>query len=163
MRAHTKIGAVAVGVLTALTMTAGPAAAATGPAAPKILSPQSVQTFQDYATGFCLDSNASKSAYTNPCGSTNTYQHWTVVAFGSHRELQDVATGFCLDSNSSKSLYTNPCGHGTNSYQLWDVFTFGGNIELQDYATGFCLDSNSSKSAYTNSCGHGTNSYQLWH
>ena len=34
------------------------------------------QTYQNVATGFCVDSNANRNLYTNPCGSGNNYQHW---------------------------------------------------------------------------------------
>ena len=95
---------------------ATPAAAA--PARPATSAVAASETYADVATGFCLDSNASRNVYTNPCGSGNNYQHWTPIANGSNRLIKNVATGYCLDSNASRNVYTNPCGTG-NNYQNW--------------------------------------------
>jgi serine/threonine-protein kinase len=76
--------------------------------------------YTDFGRSYCLDSNASKHVYLNPCGKgRNRYQLWKVV----HRSngtisLQNKATGLCLDSNANGRVYTNKCSP-TNAYQQW--------------------------------------------
>jgi Ricin-type beta-trefoil lectin domain len=75
-------------------------------------------SFQDDATGRCLDSNSAGNLYTNPCQAPgNTYQTWWSTETSS---FFDGATGRCLDSNSTGNAYTLPCNGGL--YQYWDVF-----------------------------------------
>jgi serine/threonine-protein kinase len=98
--------AVAVALL-ALTVPASAAAEARAPEA----------VLKNVATGFCLDSNANKQAYTHDCNG-GSYQKWT-LGRGSHgTTLKNLATGFCLDSNANKQLYTHDCNGG--SYQQWN-------------------------------------------
>ncbi len=78
----------------------------------------SPETYKNLATGFCLDSNTARQAYTNPCGRDNSFQKWTVIRVGSHIQLKNLATGFCLDSNTARQVYTNRCGRD-NSFQKW--------------------------------------------
>ena len=95
--------AVAVALL-ALTVPASAAAEARAPEA----------VLKNVATGFCLDSNANKQAYTHDCNG-GSYQKW---ALSSGTTLKNLATGFCLDSNANKQLYTHDCNGG--SYQQWN-------------------------------------------
>jgi len=76
----------------------------------------------NHGTGQCLDSNANKRVYTNPCGATNTYQQWSIsYSHGVYDEYKNRATGLCLDgSGTTISVYTNPCATG-NTYQWWDA------------------------------------------
>jgi serine/threonine-protein kinase len=117
-----------------------------------------VQTFQDVATGFCLDSNTSGNLYTQPCNG-GSFQKWTVTTggIGGSVRLQDLATGRCLDSNTSGNGYTLPCNGG--NFQQWKS-NGGSVITLTNIATGRCLDSNTARSAYTLQCNGG--SFQKW-
>ncbi|GGK03598.1 hypothetical protein GCM10010123_36910 [Pilimelia anulata] len=145
---------------TARLLSAGAAAALaiTGIAvgSPASAAAPSVQTFKNVATGFCLDSNAAKQAYTHGCNGGN-YQKWDVQSSGGV-VLKNVATGFCLDSNAAKQAYTHACNGG--SYQKWTVLRRGGDVGFKNVATGFCLDSNAAKQLYTHACNGGN--YQWW-
>jgi serine/threonine-protein kinase len=72
---------------------------------------------KDLATGRCLDSNPSGSAYTtNPCQTPgNLYQDW--MQDPNTNEFYDYATGLYLDSNTSGNVYTGK--HNGGSYQNW--------------------------------------------
>jgi serine/threonine-protein kinase len=109
---------------------------------------------KDVATGFCLDSNANKQAYTHDCNG-GSYQKWTV---SNGTTLKDLATGFCLDSNANKQVYTHDCNGG--SYQKWTLGKSARGTTLKNLATGFCLDSNANRQLYTHDCNGG--SYQQW-
>lgn len=109
---------------------------------------------KDVATGFCLDSNANKQAYTHDCNG-GSYQKWTI---SNGTTLKDVATGFCLDSNANKQVYTHDCNGG--SYQKWILGKGAHGTTLKNLATGFCLDSNANRQLYTHDCNGG--SYQQW-
>ena len=74
------------------------------------------ETYQNVATGFCLDSNAARQVYTLGCNG-GSYQKWTVGTSGSALVFRNVATGFCLDSNAARQVYTLGCNGG--SYQKW--------------------------------------------
>jgi hypothetical protein len=124
-----------------------PASAVTEARAPEAV-------LKNVATGFCLDSNANKQAYTHDCNG-GSYQKWTV---SSGTTLKDLATGFCLDSNANKQAYTHDCNGG--SYQKWTLSRGTHGTTLKNLATGFCLDSNANKQLYTHDCNGG--SYQQW-
>lgn len=79
----------------------------------------SYRLLRSLATGRCLDSNANRYVYTNPCNSGNVYQQWRPLArTDGHISLQNRGTGLCLDSNANGYVYTNACG-STNTYQHW--------------------------------------------
>ena len=119
------------------------------------------QTYQNLATGYCLDSNANQDVYTHDCNS-GSYQNWYVGHnwWSGTVTLQDVATGYCLDSNANQDVYTLGCNGG--SYQNWYVwYNWDGTRTLRNMATGYCLDSNANQDVYTHNCNGG--SYQKWY
>jgi serine/threonine-protein kinase len=76
-------------------------------------------SFQDDATGRCLDSNAAGALYTSPCQTPgNTYQKWYSPG-GGQVSLSDGQTELCLDSNSAGRAYTHACNGG--NYQNWNL------------------------------------------
>jgi len=114
-------------------------------------------TYQNLATGFCLDSNANGQVYTLGCNG-GSYQKWVVTSNGATRIFKNLATGFCLDSNANGQVYTLGCNGG--SYQKWVVTSSGATRIFKNLATGFCLDSNAERRVYTLGCNGG--SYQKW-
>jgi ricin-type beta-trefoil lectin protein len=121
--------------------------------------PTGTYVLQDEATGFVLDSNASKNVYT---GSPNggAYQKWQFEDLGNgYTLIRDDATGFVLDSNTSMNVYTNDYNGG--AYQHWQLQDGGnGYTILRNEATGFVLDSNGNMNVYTNSYNGGA--FQKW-
>jgi len=68
--------------------------------------------------GWCLDSNARGSVYTNPCAGTgqNRYQQWIIWNGG---WTKNVATGRCLEkADGSTEIRTRPCAD-VNSLTTW--------------------------------------------
>ena len=115
----------------------------------------------DLATSFVLDSNASKSGYTNDFNG-GPYQLWKFEATGQGSYvIRDAATGFVLDSNASGNVYTNDFNGGP--YQQWKLqpSDVDGYSYIVDVATGRYLDSNANKNVYTSDFNGGP--YQKWH
>ena len=76
-----------------------------------------IETYQNLATGRCLDSNTSGSVYTLGCNG-GSFQKWNVIANSDGtRSFRNLATSRCLDSNTSGSVYTLGCNGG--SFQRW--------------------------------------------
>ena len=109
--------------------------------------------WRDIATGLCLDSNTSGSAYTLSCNG-GSFQQWVWSGSASAVEHRNVATGLCLDINTSGRVYTLSCNGG--SFQKWRR----AGQQWINVATGLCLDSNTSGRVYTLSCNGG--SFQKW-
>jgi hypothetical protein len=117
-------------------------------------------SFENWATGFCLDSNTKRHVYTLRCNDGN-FQDWIVINNRDDRTitLRNDATGFCLDSNTKRKVYTLKCNGG--SFQRW-IFTprANGTLILKNLATRFCLDSNKRGNVYTHACNGGN--FQRW-
>jgi hypothetical protein len=91
------------------------------------------ETYQNYATGDCLDSNWQGHVYAIACNGGN-YQKWipTVDGYG-FRRIQNYETGRCLDSNFNGDVYTLPCNGGL--YQSWIIVSDDPGIDFVDAAT----------------------------
>ncbi|GAA1983151.1 ricin-type beta-trefoil lectin domain protein [Catenulispora subtropica] len=74
-------------------------------------------TFQDVATGLCLDGDGT-SVYTHPCTAGNGYQQWLPTWGGSGWILKHVASGKVLDMQTDGTPYFNAQNGG--NYQQWD-------------------------------------------
>ena len=86
-------------------------------------------SFEDVATGRCLDSNAAGNLYTSPCQAPgNQYQDWFAGFLPptsmSHAALFDLQTQRCLDSNAHGNAYTLPCNGG--NFQNWVIRIYVG-------------------------------------
>ncbi|MFK0111687.1 RICIN domain-containing protein [Streptomyces sp. NPDC091217] len=120
-------------------------AAMTSPASASTSGWFGLETYYNNGAGlsvdFCMDSNANKQAYVNPCQVPgNKYQDWTWQAYsGGYYQIKDEATGYCLDSNASGQVYTNPCQTPGNLYQDWYMPNKPGTTFVQDRATGLEL------------------------
>lgn len=97
----------------------------------------------DKATGRCLDSNTSGSAYALPCNGGN-FQNWLAINLeGSSRALEDAQTNLCLTTGTQVNsnlvlMKTESCaGNAVN-------FAVVSNSDGTDtFTTGtWCLDSN---------------------
>jgi serine/threonine-protein kinase len=125
-----------------LSTTAGTALASTAMILTVASAPAEAATIRSYksvAAGTCLDSNASRQAYTHSCN-TGNFQDWVVTGSDSATQFKNVATGYCLDSNAAGQVYTNPCS-SSNKYQTWTVLRFsdGVTMRFRNVATGRTL------------------------
>ncbi|WP_186768124.1 RICIN domain-containing protein [Streptomyces qinzhouensis] len=119
-----------------------------------------IEELRNVATGFCLDSNSSGSAYTHVCNG-NEYQKWLIMpGTGATYTLQSRATGLCLDSNGGSRVYTHVCNGG--DYQKWTISraTPTGSYVLTNIVSSLVLDSNGSKRVYMHVPNGGD--YQQW-
>ncbi|MFI6252227.1 RICIN domain-containing protein [Streptomyces sp. NPDC051016] len=125
---------------------------------------------RNWATGRCLDSDASGNVYTNPCQQGNDYQTWTLTFVGHVGydivQVKNQATGRCLywgNLDGARYPYTSDCFPGAAAYTLMTWLGVGSGWDQVQFKTrqeGLCLDSNSSGSAYMLGCNGGGN--QLW-
>jgi serine/threonine-protein kinase len=114
--------------------------------------------FTDVATGRCLDSNSSGSAYTLACNGGN-YQRWRPQVVGGTLFV-DVATGRCLKAPAQGGASTAGCNSSDND-QIWaGAFTSNPDNIVRIFG-GQCLDSNSQGNVYTLPCNGGQ--FQLWY
>ena len=105
--------------------------------------------FHNIATGHCLDSNTSGSAYTLACNGGN-YQNWLEFVNGAtgadifESDQTDLCLAVVSESNSNLwSVGTESCpGNPANTFELWRPVSVGGHSGFVNVATGFYLDSN---------------------
>ena len=122
-------------------------------------APPTILFLVNKATGFYLDSNEDKKAYTHDFNGGKN-QQWRLIPSGDgYYFFQNRATGFYLDSNEDKKAYTHDFNGGKN--QQWRLIPSGdGYYFFQNRATCFYLDSNEDKKAYTHDFNGGKN--QQW-
>src|SRR5262245_21137600 len=102
-RTWARFGAMLLAPAAALGVTASAQALSGGP-----------WTWQNTATGRCLDSNYGGSVYTLGCNGGNC-QNWVQWAGPYGDFVKDNQTGLCLDGGNS--LHTQGCNGG--AYQQW--------------------------------------------
>jgi Ricin-type beta-trefoil lectin domain len=145
----------ALAVLGSLTWIVGVPAVASATPSVTAAQARATSTFRDVSTGFCLDSNTDRNAYTLGCNGGN-FQNWIYAGSNTTSTIRDVSTGFCLDSNTAGQVYTLPCNGG--NFQNWIISGSGGTV--RDVSTGRCLDSNTDRKVYTLPCNGGN--FQNW-
>ena len=118
-----------------------------------------VHVLQDVSTLFCLDSNASGTAYALGCNDGN-FQNWSMQTINSLGWLQlvDAQTRRCLQSNPAGNVSAQLCTGG--NFQHWVMSSNGTSVYFRDVATGFCLDSDTSGKLSTLPCNGGAS--QSW-
>lgn len=107
----------------------------------------SIQTFQNEATGACLSGVSNiRPAYGSACGGVDDVaQRWSVHQWGDGTyQLQTTdtglnPTGYCLDDSGPYGLRTFPCNATT--FQSWYIDRPGdGSVIFRNQATGWCVD-----------------------
>ena len=130
--------------------------------------------WQNWANGYCLDSNHAGDVYTKPCQEGNNFQTWDVSHFYADSWIvKNRATGRCLTAwwpNDKIVVRTGACDNPTPQWEI------PGDWKNTHLMTGlnfkFCLDSAGHNDpqypaegapgggGYTANCNYGT--YQTW-
>ncbi|EOD66467.1 RICIN domain-containing protein [Amycolatopsis vancoresmycina] len=123
----------AVGAVAFLAALGGTATASAQPSAPHA---SGWSTFQNQATGRCID-DSDFGFRTNACNGS-IYQKWTPIGSSGHsHQFQNQFTGRCID-DSDFGFRTNECN--LSPYQMWFPYQTGGGYTLQNQFTGRCID-----------------------
>lgn len=130
--------------VTSLLVTLGLSPLAASASSGVVMSPMDVvNTFQNAATGSCLDDNNNPGGGLHAQGCNGgVWQRWNVHIWNDGtRELKNVATGRCLDYYAPANLLRT-LGCNKTTYQSWIVHGLnGGRIAFENQnARNTCLD-----------------------
>jgi hypothetical protein len=117
-------------------------------------------TLHNVATGRCLDSNTSGSAYMLPCNGGD-YQSWYYLGsdWSGAILLVDVHTGRCIAPTGATSIGTTGC-NSNDAYDSWRPVSVNGHTRYENVVyDSDALDANNT-SVYYGAVNGGN--YQLW-
>ena len=122
-------------------------------------SASSTFTLHNVATGRCIDSNTSGSAYMLTCNGGN-YQNWYYLgtSWNGAYLLVDAQTGRCIRPTGSVSIGTASC-NSNDAYEAWIPVSANGHTRFDNVVNGDALDANNTYVYYGTPNG---GNYQLW-
>ncbi len=139
-------GAVALAALVSLVhapaaLAAGAPSVSPSAGAVALANPGDAQSFQNQATGRCID-DTDNGFRTWSCNGSNA-QKWNIISWNDGtRQLRSVNTARCMEDTDNGFRTVQTCN--SSREQSWWVKVWNdGSIRFQNQATGRCIDDSS--------------------